>query len=188
MPRKAQSASEDIDLGGEIARCAEGQTAALRAIYDHEAGKMLGIAQRILRRRDLAEEAVQDAFVQIWRKAATYDPKRGGSVRRWIYAVLRNRALNILRDGGREDLVDSPLALDSIDEAPDPEAVVIRLSETSRLKNCLEAIGERRRAGIVLAYSFGLTHGEIAARLGAPLGTTKSWIRRGLLELKECME
>jgi RNA polymerase sigma-70 factor (ECF subfamily) len=145
MPVDAHAAPGPSYLGAAIARCAGGDSAALRAMYDLEAGKMLGVAYRILRRRDLAEEAVQDAFVQIWRKAASFDSERGGTGRGWIYAVLRNRALSILRDGRREDLTENPLSLEAIDNAPDPEAIVVRLSQNSRLKHCLELIGERQR-------------------------------------------
>ncbi len=98
---------------------------------------MLGIAMRILRRRELAEEAVQDAFVQVWRRAATFDATKG-SPRGWLSAVVRNRALNILRDGRREELAEDPSTLDRADDAPDPEAIVEGMSEASRLRQCLE--------------------------------------------------
>lgn len=166
--------------------CAGGDRAALRALYDREASRMLGIALRILRRRDLAEEAVQDAFVQIWRKAESFDIARGDG-RAWMFAIVRNRALNILRDGRREDLLPDPMGGEIADDAPDPEAIVSRLSDTSRLRRCLEGLEPRRRAGLVLAYTHGLSHGEIAAKLAVPLGTAKSWIRRAFLSLRECM-
>jgi len=99
------TASDGADLNEALRACARGDRAALRAIYDAEAPRMLGVALRLLRRPALAEEAVQDAFVQIWRRAASFDPARGGA-RTWLYAVLRHRALNILRGESRTDLVD----------------------------------------------------------------------------------
>jgi RNA polymerase sigma-70 factor (ECF subfamily) len=174
------------DLDDALRRCAAGDRAALRAIYDAEAPRMLGVAMRLLRRRSLAEEAVHDAFVQIWQRAASFDPARGGE-RSWIYAVLRHRALNILRGETRTDLVEDfePFTLVSEDESP--EAIVSRLSDAGALRRCLERLEPLRRQAVLLAYVQGLSHGELAGRLGVPLGTMKSWIRRSLLALRECM-
>lgn len=148
---------------------------------------MLGVAIRILRRRELAEDAVQDAFVQVWRRAATFDRDRGAG-RAWLFAILRNRALNILRDGSREETSGADLLADEPDDGPDPEAVVLLLDDTSRLRTCLQALEPHRRQGLVLAYTYGLSHGEIAAQLRVPLGTAKSWIRRAFLQVRECMQ
>ena len=177
--------SAELDLGDALARCAAGEQGALRAIYDAEAPRMLGIALRLLRRRALAEEAVHDAFVQVWQRAGSFDPARG-EARSWLYAVLRHRALNILRGEARTDLVEDfePMGLRS--EEDDPEHIVSRLSDAGALKRCLEGLDPTRRNAIVLAYVHGLSHGELAGRLGMPLGTVKSWIRRSLLSLKEC--
>jgi RNA polymerase sigma-70 factor (ECF subfamily) len=184
-----QDMTRDISgskLADALTRCAKGERSALQGIYDREAPAMVGVAMRILRRRDLAEEAVHDCFVQIWRKAASFDPARG-EARTWIYAVLRNRALNILRGERRTDQADEAdiLALES--EGESPEACVARLSDTRALRRCLERLDPPRRNAIVLAYVQGLTHGELAGRLGVPLGTVKSWIRRSLVALKDCM-
>ena len=173
-------------LDEALLRCAHGDRAALRLIYDDESPRMLGVAMRLLRRRALAEEAVQDAFVQIWRKAGTFDALKGDA-RPWIYAILRNRALNILRGEGRTDLVDDfePMGLTSTEDSP--ETVVLKLSDAGALKRCLETLEPTRRQAILLAYVHGLTHGELAGRLRVPLGTMKSWIRRSLLSLRECL-
>ncbi|PZO74554.1 MAG: RNA polymerase subunit sigma [Mesorhizobium amorphae] len=170
-----------------IRQCAEGSREALRRLYDREAPAMLGVATRILRRRELAEEAVQDAFVQVWRRADTFDPARGAG-RAWLFSIVRNRALNILRDGAREIPTDADLLHDQADERPDPEAAVLLLDETSRLRVCLDELEPNRRRGIVLAYTYGLSHGEVAATLGVPLGTAKSWLRRAFLQVQECMQ
>jgi RNA polymerase sigma factor (sigma-70 family) len=181
-----QPASPTIDLDEALRHAARGDRDGLRAVYDAEAPRMLGVAMRLLRRRTLAEEAVHDTFVQIWQKAGSFDPDRGAA-RTWIYAILRNRALNILRSETRTDLVDDfePLALEALEE--NAEALVVRLSETGALKRCLERLEPNRRKAILLAYVEGLSHGELAGRLGVPLGTMKSWIRRSLLALRECM-
>lgn len=176
-----------FDYATAIGRCAAGDRDSLRAIYDRDAAAMIGVARRILRRRDLAEEAVHDAFVQLWHRAETFDRHRG-SGRSWLYAIVRNRALTILRDGAREDLTDRPTLEEEPDLEPDPEAIVVGLSDASRLRRCLEALEPSRRAGLVLAYTHGLSHGEIAARLAVPLGTAKSWIRRAFASLRACMQ
>jgi RNA polymerase sigma factor (sigma-70 family) len=185
-PIAQQPAPERASLDEALRRCAAGDRSALRMIYDLEAPRMLGVALRLLRRRALAEEALHDAFVQIWQRAGSFDPARG-EARTWIYAVLRNRALNILRGETRTDLVEDfePLGLTS--EGESPEDVTLRLSDTSALKRCLERLEPARRTAILLAYVEGLSHGELAGRLGVPLGTMKSWIRRSLLSLRECM-
>lgn len=175
-----------VDHGALLRRCAAGDRAALKALYDAEAAAMIGIAARIVRRRDLAEEVVQDAFVQIWRKAASYDAALGPG-RAWVFAIVRNRALNVIRDGRREELAEAE-DLDLMREASsDHEDVFERLADNSALRRCLQRLDRARRASLLLAYVGGYSHGEIAGRLGVPLGTVKAWIRRSLLSLKECM-
>ncbi|BBK38060.1 RNA polymerase sigma factor [Allostella sp. ATCC 35155] len=178
--------TEEAELASAIRRCAAGDQVALRLLYDREAPRMLGVALRLVRRRAVAEEVVHDAFLQVWRRAASFDPARGAA-RPWLYAILRNRALTILRGEGRMELVEDfePMGLVSEEEAPD--AAVERLSDGGRLRRCLEGLEPQRRNVVVLAYIQGLSHGELAGRLGVPLGTVKSWIRRSLSALRECM-
>jgi RNA polymerase sigma-70 factor (ECF subfamily) len=179
-------ASGGRDLDDALRRCAKGDRTALRRIYDLEAPRMLGVAMRLLRRRALAEEAVHDAFMQVWQRADSFDPVRGNA-RTWLYAVLRNRSLNILRSESRTDLVEDFEPMGLMSEEDGPETVLLRLSDAGRLKVCLEQLEPLRREAITLAYIQGLTHGELAGRLGVPLGTAKSWIRRSLSSLRECL-
>jgi RNA polymerase sigma-70 factor (ECF subfamily) len=172
--------AREAQLAAALARCAAGDRAALQMIYASEAPRMIGVARRILFRQDLAEEAVHDAFVRIWRAAASFDPHRG-SARGWLYAVVRNCALSIHRNEHRYDASDES-ALDI-----DCEATMTRLPETSALRKCLERIDRPRRDVVVLAYVHGMSHGELAGRLKVPLGTVKSWVRRSLFSLQECM-
>lgn len=178
-----------LDHAQLLMRCAKGDRTALKTLFEAEADRLIGVAERILRRRELAEEAVQDGFIRIWRSAHQYAPDRG-SARGWIYAIVRNRALNMLRDGRREAAMDDA-ELDALRERGDGqevEDVLARLGHRSRLRHCLEALDETKRRSILMAYIFGHTHGEIAGRLGVPLGTAKAWVRRGLSALRECME
>jgi RNA polymerase sigma-70 factor (ECF subfamily) len=174
------------ELDKALARCANGDRAALRQIFDLEAARLIAVAERIVRRRDLAEEVVQEAFIRIWTHAHQYAPERG-SARGWIYAIVRNRALNLLRDGRREQTVEEVETLREVDQVDEIMAAWHRLDRESRLRDCLGALDDIKRRGILMAYVGGYTHGEIAGRLGIPLGTAKSWIRRGLLALRECM-
>jgi len=96
----APDSAAEAQVGAALARCAAGDRTALRVIYDAEAPRMVGVARRMLRRQDLAEEAVQDAFMRVWRSAGTFDPQKGAA-RSWLYAILRNCALSILRDESR---------------------------------------------------------------------------------------
>jgi RNA polymerase sigma-70 factor (ECF subfamily) len=136
----------------------------------------------------LAEEIVQEAFIVIWTKAHQYVPSQG-SARGWIYAIVRNRALNALRDGAREELApDETLAeIASAEEAHEADLAWSRLDAGSRLRECLAGLDDTKRRCILMAYVSGYTHGEIAGRLKTPLGTVKAWIRRGLSALRECM-
>ncbi|MBB6179773.1 sigma-70 family RNA polymerase sigma factor [Pseudorhizobium flavum] len=176
------------DLAALLIACGRGERSALKHIFDTEAGRLIALAERILRRRELAEEVVQEAFLRIWTSARQFDGTRG-SARGWIYAIVRNRALNVLRDGRREDTVEEG-RLETLREGEQMEHILSAwqaLDRNSRLHECLGALDERKRRGILLAYVGGYTHGEIAGRLKLPLGTTKSWIRRGLSALRECM-
>ncbi len=184
--RPAGQPGGDFNYEAALVACGQGNGKAFRALYDREAGKMLGVAMRLLRRQSLAEDAVHDAFVNIWNKAATFDPQ-AGSARGWMYTILRNRALNMLRTESRLDHQDEFETLLGAATEEDPETVVASLSDAGALRRCLEGLDPNRRSVLVLAYVHGLTHGEIAGKLGVPLGTMKSWIRRSLLSLKECM-
>jgi RNA polymerase sigma-70 factor (ECF subfamily) len=182
------STDQSADLEMSLIACANGDKNGLRRIFDDEAGRLIAVALRIVKRRELAEEVVQEAFIRIWTHAHQYRTQRG-SARGWIYAIVRNRALNMIRDGKREDLVDEN-QLETLQEGEQLEQIMAswnRLDRNSRLKECLGRLDETRRRGILLAYVGGYTHGEIAGRLKLPLGTAKSWIRRGLLTLRECM-
>jgi RNA polymerase sigma-70 factor (ECF subfamily) len=176
-----------LDLEKAIQACARGDKAALNAIYAQEGPRMMGVAMRILKRRTLAEDAVQDAFVLIWRHAARFEPQKG-SAATWLYTVLRNRSLGILRKEAGMERVEMPVGEEVADEAETPEETIARLSDAEALKHCLEKLDLRHRRAIALAYVEGLSHGELAGRLGIPLGTIKSWLRRSLLTLRECLQ
>jgi len=185
----ARSAREIAPVGHAelVARCARGDRDVLRHLFDAEAARMLAVAERIVRRRDLAEEALQETFLQVWANAGRYDPALG-TARAWLYAILRYRALSILRNDQFAKATDAATleALTTSSDGSEASASE-RLPTTSRLRQCLEALDGTFRELVLMAYVSGYTHGEIAGRLGRPLGTTQTWVRRGLAQLRECM-
>lgn len=178
---------EAFDYAAMLRACAERRPEAMRALYEREAPRLLGIALRVVRRRDVAEDVVQEIFVQLWHRAATFDPERG-SARAWLGTITRNRAINALRQRGR-DVELGAAGLDDVpDSADDPAKALARIEDRAALKHCLGELDETRRTCILLAYVDGYSQSQIADRLNVPLNTAKTWIRRGLISLRECLQ
>ena len=169
-----------------VAAVQRGSRPALKRIYELERRRLYGIALRIARRPEVAADALQDAFVQLWQNAASYSPERGDAGA-WLTSIVRYRALDAVRKLGREVLSDDP-ALGDASEEPDMAERIDLMASQSALRRCLGALDENQRRCVVLAFIDGLSHAEIAARLPAPLGTVKSWVRRGLLSLRSCLD
>lgn len=175
----AQAQDVDADLGRLLGGCATGDAAALRRLYDAMAPSMLAVALRLLRHRPHAEDAVQEAFLQIWRNAARFDATRG-SPRAWMIGIVRYRALDRIDAEGR--YTDDSAMADSAAAEP------VSIEDRGALGVCLGELPEAWRQTIVFSYVEGYSHSEIAARTATPLGTVKSWIARGLAALKTCLE
>jgi RNA polymerase sigma-70 factor (ECF subfamily) len=168
-----------------------GQGAALQRLYAQESPRLLGVVQRMVRNMPLAEDIVHDAFVNIWKRAASFDASRG-EARGWIYAIARNLALNSLRDNAREVAVEDAVmdtleAEQSLQAWRDTVDAFAWEGHAERMQLCLERLEPVRRNCVLHAYVDGLSHSEIAQRIGAPLGTVKAWIKRSLLNLRECL-
>jgi len=158
-----------------LAQVADGSMDAFSRLYDITSGRLFAIAFRILRDDAVAQDATQEAYVNIWRKARLYDPARGSPIG-WMSVIVRNVALNMIRaDRPTEPFDDLDIPVAPVDP-PD-----------SHLGQCLKQLPEDQRNAIVLTYTYGLTHSELAEHLSVPLGTAKSWVRRGMLTLKERM-
>ena len=172
----------DQDL---IARCAAQDRAAFRALYAQWSGRLHGVAMRITRDPALAADATHDAFVQVWQQAGRYDAALGeaGS---WLMSLARYRALDLVRRRGREVLGHEATA-DEADRSPDPLGQLVASTEGGALHRCLQTLTEQRRRLVVLAFVEGYSHSQLAAKLEMPIGTVKSWIRRSLIGLKECL-
>ncbi|MDN5864663.1 MAG: sigma-70 family RNA polymerase sigma factor [Gammaproteobacteria bacterium] len=190
---QAEQERADSELLGWMARCARGEQAALQSLYSALSPQLFGLLLRILQRRDLAEEALQETFVSVWQKASEYRTSRG-RVSTWVFAIGRYRALDILRRERREVNLDPDELLAACDAAAvamgDAQGAELPRSaaEYRRLRECLDALSGDQRSCLLLAYFRGRTQEEIAARLDAPLGTVKSWVRRALASLKRCLE
>ena len=164
-----------------IAACARGERFALQAIYAQDGRWLLAVALRMLKRKELAEEVLHDAFVQIWTRASQYRPSEG-SARAWVFTIVRNHALNVLRQQGRWVSVEETV----IDEPACEDRSFLNLS-VGELSECMGHLDSMKRQAILLAFIEGQSHEQVANTMGAPLGSVKSWIRRGLLSLKECL-
>lgn len=146
---------------------------------------MLGVARRMLRRQDLAEDAVQESFVLVWRKSHQYDHGQG-QAKSWLYTILRNKCLTLLRNQDRE-IALGPTEAETASDEDILELAYNRLEQANDLRVCLETLEPNRRMAIISSYVLGYSHGEIAGRMGEPLGSVKAWVRRGLLTLRECL-
>jgi RNA polymerase sigma-70 factor, ECF subfamily len=172
-----------------IARCALGDANALQLLYKSTAAQLFGVLQRILLREDLAQEALQDVFINVWRHAKDYRATRGAPFT-WLTSIARYRAIDIKRRRRREVHYADPAEYvrDDLDfAAADPLASTARDADAKRLQDCLRELSVEQRNAVCLAYMNGLTHEELAGALAAPLGTVKSWVRRGLTALKGCL-
>ena len=180
-----------IDHNALLQACAQGQRSALQRLYEQECRFLMGVALRIVRDKAAAEDVLQDAFVNIWNKAATFDPLRGEG-RGWMCSIVRHGALDAIRSSARTVSVEED-TMDALLEAADPPAspdmldIFERRSTMGRLDDCMSRLDVAKRNCVLFAYLDGCTHAEIAERLNAPLGSVKAWIRRGVAALKECM-
>jgi RNA polymerase sigma-70 factor, ECF subfamily len=183
--RDAALAGPGEDAAGLLLAVAAGDRPALRRLYEIEGGRLHAVALRIVRDASLAGDVLHDAFLSVWRNAAQFDPARGAAAA-WLTGIVRNRALDIARRSSRE--VTGTELPETADDRPDALSDVVRTQEATALHHCLGRLEEDRRGLIVMAFVGGLTHAEVAARSGLPLGTVKSHIRRGLLALRTCLE
>jgi RNA polymerase sigma-70 factor (ECF subfamily) len=169
---------------------AAGDQRAFQQLYQNSSSHLFGLLLRMLKRRDWAEEALQDCFVKIWQKAETYDAQKGAPLT-WLMTVARYRALDLLRVKRPE--VEMPEEGEEVpfsmeDHAQSPEDSAVEGEGIGRLQGCMKDLQQEQRQSVMLAYYEGYTHQELAERMNAPLGTVKSWVRRGLAKLRECLE
>ena len=172
----------------QLIRAGRGDSAAFSELYRATASHLFALALRILRKQEWAEEVLQEGFSKIWRHAGDYDAGKGAPLT-WMGSIVRNTALDRLRRAKRESLIDpdSPSQM-VVDEGPGPFEKVMQGMEAKALKRCMDELSQEQRESLGLAYWRGLTHMELAENLAKPLGTVKTWVRRGLDQLRKCLE
>lgn len=190
MPSSAfvSSAAADRDL---VARAAGGDDGAIAQLYDRYGTVLYAVAYRVVGQRADAEEIVLDAFAQAWRDAVRFEAERG-SVAAWLTMIARSRALDLVRARTRRDRMTATAAAGDPDRAPamgawreDPGRVMDQRERQQRVAAALETLSAPQRQAIELAFFEGLSHSEIAVRLGEPLGTVKTRVRLGMQKLRD---
>ncbi|WP_404474270.1 sigma-70 family RNA polymerase sigma factor [Vreelandella venusta] len=182
--------ANEFDHLDALTRIARGEQAALSQLYQQEGAKLLGVVYRIVKDRGMAEDIVHDACLNIWQRADSFDPQKGAP-RTWIFSIARHLALNAIR--GRDRHVYTELndphefAEDDTYQHASQVEEAFDWQTGQRMDECLHQLETERRNCVLHAYVDGLSHAEIAAYTGTPLGTVKAWIKRSLLRLRECM-
>lgn len=186
IPSESSGVSPDAAL---VHRLLQRDVRAFEQLYDRHSRLVYGLVLRILQQASTAEEVVQDVFLQLWRNASQFDTARGAFIP-WLLTLARNRALDHLRlkserQRRREDQTEE---LPPVVSAPDFEGSIDEQRRAARVRQLMAALQPQQKRALELAYFEGLSHSEIAAKLQEPLGTVKSWIRNGLLKLKEGLQ
>ena len=186
-PRPSSDQAREA-LRDAMIRLAEGDQTALEEIYRATRVKLFGITLRILGDRKEAEDALQDVYVNLWQRADRYDPTRASPIA-WLAAFARNRAIDRLRTGKvRSNAVPVEEAAPLPDERPLADMLLVDAEQAAQIHKCLGALDDRTQGHIRAAFFEGHTYAQLAEAADVPLGTMKSWIRRGLQRLRACLE
>lgn len=185
MPNEAAAGIVDNSLLSRMLEdVAAGDRDAFSRLYRITSGRLFGIALRMARQRELAEEILQDTYLKVWHKARLFDREQGAAMG-WLITILRRTALDRIRLGSSNTtlvaLRDEFLDVEEVDKA-------LQRDVGEDVRDCIQRLEERYQRAILLAFFDGLTHEELARRLDVPLGTAKSWVRRGLTRLKSCLD
>jgi RNA polymerase sigma-70 factor (ECF subfamily) len=186
--------ADSASLQQDLSRVSLGDRAAFQRVYRATSAHLFGVAVRILNRRDLAEDALQEAFVNVWHNAGSYQAATSQPMT-WLIAIVRNKALDHLRaqqrhtaDSIDETDEDGGTTIEIADERPNPMQLLVQATEGLRIRGCMEKLDASHRQSLALAYYHGMSHSEVAEQMRAPLGSVKAWVRRGLERLKKCLE
>lgn len=175
-------------LAGLLAQTGLGDRRAFAELYDASKSKLFAVALRIVGERQVAEEVLQDSFVKIWHHAANYAAAKSAPMT-WMTAIVRNRSLDIVRRPNAEIAdTDDFFALNMEDASPSPPDTLAAKRDEAQIVRCMKGLAGEQHNAISMAFFQGLSHAEVADKLGKPLGTVKTHIRRGLLKLKDCLD
>jgi RNA polymerase sigma-70 factor (ECF subfamily) len=169
-----------------LAAVAKGDQAAFERLYAATRAKLYGVALRILRRHDLADEVIQETYVKIWRSAGQFDPARSAPIT-WMVTIARNRAIDLVRKKGEGSIEEEPDAMDVAADTPNPLAKRELNEELKRLFACIGRLEPERQRLVLLAYYNGWSRERLAKELDTPVNTIKTWLRRSLIEIRECL-
>lgn len=174
------------ELNDLLMQTGRGDQQAFAALYQRTSSKLFGVCLRMLRERAEAEEVLQETYITVWRRAASFDAGKASAIT-WLVTLARNKAIDRLRQHREEQL--APLQLDeTADSQPTPATSAETSQEHQRLQRCLDALEPLQRSAVREAFFSGATYNQLAVRSKVPLGTMKSWIRRSLLQLRTCLE
>ncbi len=198
MPSSTSPTPRQQALAELLSRVALGDQAAFERLYRDTSPHLLGVVLRIQTDRALAEDVLQEVYVNVWRSAQGFNPAVSQPTT-WLGSIARNRAIDSLRRGqaapqtvssrsGGPEEEDTDMLDDIASEAPGPLDLLAQASDAKALSTCMNTLSGDQRHSLALAYYQGLSHSEVADQLGQPLGTVKSWVRRGLQGLKNCLE
>lgn len=191
----SERSREAADL---LARTALGDRAAFSRLYERTSAHLFAAVLRIQRDRTLAEDLLQEIYVNVWRSAAGFDASRSQPLT-WLTSIARNRAIDSLRRQQTQPMLlsatpdddgdDGPDAVErQADEGPGPLDLLERAGDARQLHRCMDGLAPAQRQSVALAFYDGLSHAEVAEHLQQPLGTVKSWLRRALLALRGCLD
>ncbi|HBZ43003.1 MAG TPA: RNA polymerase subunit sigma [Maritimibacter sp.] len=175
---------EDIETW--IARCALGDRRAFQNLYDNTSAKLFGIALRVLKDRAEAEDALQEIFVKIWHGSKKYTAGKASPMT-WLITIARNHSIDRLRARRDDHDGDDKIAA-MADASPGAEARVVAMGEARRIEECFDTLEEDRASAVRAAYLDGETYADLAERFNVPLNTMRTWLRRSLIKLRECLE
>jgi RNA polymerase sigma-70 factor (ECF subfamily) len=180
------SIADSDQLRHLLAQCSLGDRRAFETLYRSVGPRLHGVALRFMGRPDLAEEVLQESFVRIWNNASRYESHLSAPMT-WMINITRNQAIDQLRKNHDRPLTD--IEQDTLpDESPSAHDLLSSAREAHALNRCLETLESMQRQSITVAYFQGLSCSELAEQLAAPLGSVKSWIRRGMERLRRCLE
>jgi len=185
-PNQAVTAG-GAELARLLQRVADGDAAAFQTFYDRTSAKLFGVILRILVERQESEDVLQEVYLSVWRKAATFDAAKASPIT-WAATIARNRAIDRLRARPPRAHVPVEAAFDLADDGPSADAGLIHDQDARRIAAALATLEPRHAAAIRACYFDGVTYDELAAREQVPVGTLKSWVRRGLIRLRDQLE